>query len=427
MKHRLSAIVLAQILALGGAAHAQTSASINQTGQDNTAYAEQSANSGGSIAATIVQSGTGNHAGSPDGATVSLTAGGILQTGNRGNTTAEVRQTGNNNLGMVVQEGVTGKYARLTQTGNSNTGSIAQQGGSNGGAALTQVGDDHRAAVRVVSANPRFESIGFTGVVEVTQFHRGNRAEVLHTGVGKTTLVQAGINNTAKLDSPTNLVRGLTVEQYGRDNTVSASTIGSVRQYGATNNANLTGSSSGFQGPPEEYGARNLIEQNGTLNSASINQRASHGDIVASINQQGSSNVASIETSGRFGATTQIEQRGLANTASISQSAFQAGNISISQQGTGHRSTVQQRGFALEQASTAQTGGNNTAEIVQAGYLYNEALISQDGYRNRAVVAQGNSTVESYSNVAKIYQQGNDFQAAIGQVGTSNHAVIRQR
>lgn len=427
MKHQLSAIVLAHSIAmtLGGTALAQTSASINQAGQDNTAYAAQDGNSNGSMTATIVQSGIGNHAGNPDSAMVSQTAGGILQWGNRGNTTAEVRQTGNSNLGMVLQEGVNGKYARLTQIGRSNTGSIIEQGGSNGGGALTQIGDDHRAAVRIVSANPRFESDGYSGVVEVSQFNRGNRAEVLHTGVGKTVLVQAGNDNTAKLNSPTNLVTGLTVEQYGRDNTVSASTIGSVRQYGAANGAVLTGNPSGFQGPPEYYGAQNLIEQNGTFNRASINQQASHGSIVASIDQLGSANVASIQTGGRYGAKTLIEQRGNANTAGILQTAFQAGNISISQQGAGHRSTVEQRGFALEQASTAQTGGHNTASIVQTGYLYNEALISQDGYRNRAVVTQGN--FESYSNVARIHQQGNDFQAAIGQVGGSNHAAIRQR
>ena len=427
MKHKLSAIAFAYTLAMtmGGAALAQTSADISQTGQGNAAYAEQVSNSNGSTTASIVQSGNGNRAGNPDSSTVSDTAGGIWQKGNQGNTTAEVRQSGNSNLGMVSQEGVSGKYARVTQFGNNNTGTISQQGGIGGGAALLQTGQDQRAAITVLSGNPRFESEGNAGVVEVSQFSQGNRAEVVQRGVGKTTLVQAGSNNTARLDSPSSLARSLIVEQFGRDNTVSTVALGSVRQYGSGNSAMLLGGPGGFQGPSEFYAAQNSIEQSGNFNHASINQQASHGDIVASINQLGSSNTASISTSGRYGGKTQIDQRGNANSASIVQNNFEARNASITQSGTGNRSTVEQKGFAWDQARTVQTGDYNAAEIVQTAYLASEASIIQDGYRNRAVVTQ--SGRESYDNVARITQQGNDLQAAISQNGTSNRAAIRQR
>ena len=86
---------------------------------------------------------------------------------------------------------------------------------------------------------------------------------------------------------------------------------------------------------------------------------------------------------------------------------------------------MEQKGFAWDQARTVQTGDYNTAEIVQTAYLASEASIVQDGYRNRAVVTQSGS--ESYDNVARITQQGNDLQAAISQNGTSNRAAIRQR
>ena len=431
MKHKLSAIVLATTtlaMALSGAASAATSADITQTGQANTAYAEQVENAGANTAAVIVQSGNANRAGNPDSGTVSDTAGGIWQKGSQGNTTAEVRQSGNGNLGMVSQEGVTGKYARVVQFGNNNTGTISQQGGIGGGAALLQSGQDHRAVIKIMSGNPRFESEGNAGVVDVSQFSQGNRAEVVQRGVGKTTLVQAGANNTATLDSPSSLTKSVFVEQFGRDNTVSTATLGSVRQYGSGNSAMLLGSSAGYQGPSEFYSAQNSIEQAGNFNRASINQRAAHGNIVASINQLGSSNTASIETGGRYGAKTQIDQRGNANSASIVQSAFEARDISISQWGTGNRSTVEQKSFALDQAHTVQTGGYNTAQIDQKGYADNEATITQDGYRNRAVVAQGlQNGLETVSNVARITQQGSDLQAAIYQNGASNRAAIRQR
>ncbi|MDB5844489.1 MAG: hypothetical protein JWP79_1799 [Polaromonas sp.] len=425
MKHQLSAVVLAHTLAMsmGSTAFAQTSADISQTGQGNAAYAEQVENSGASIAAAIVQSGSNNRAGDPDSGTVSGAAGGIWQKGNHGNTTAEVRQAGNSNLGMVTQEGVTGKYARVTQLGSSNTGAIAQQGGSGGGAALTQTGDEHTASI-TLRANPRSNPIYNSGVVEVSQFSQGNQAQVVHRGPGKTTVVQAGSYNTAKLDSQASLVRNLAVEQYGRNNTVSANSLGSVRQYGAGNSAMLLGDPNTFRGSSELYGTQGDIVQMGNDNNATINQRGSAGDGVGSIDQLGSSNIASIATGGRYGGRTQIEQRGYANSASIMQGSFQAGNVSISQQGTGHASTVQQRGFGLEQASTLQVGGDNTADIVQEAN-YDDALISQEGYRNRAVVAQGG--YEGYANVARIYQQGNDFQAAIRQDGAGNRAVIRQR
>lgn len=425
MKHRLSAIVLTHTLAmtLGGAALAQTRADINQTGQGNAAYAEQVENSNASIAATIVQSGNNNRAGNPDSALVSLAEGGILQKGNFGNTTAEVRQTGNGNLGMVTQEGVTGKYARATQIGNGNTGAIVELGGTGGGAALTQIGDDHRASI-TLRANPRGSRINNSGMVDVNQFGQGNRAEVVETGVGTTTAVQAGINNTAKLDSPSSLVSNLAVEQYGRDNTVSANSLGSVLQYGAGNNAMLLGEPGNFRGPLELYGTRGDIVQMGNDNSASLNQRGSAGNGSGSIDQLGSSNIASIETGGRFEGRTRIEQRGYANSARIMQGSFEAGDVFISQQGSGHRSSIQQRGFGLEQASTVQVGGDHIADIVQEAN-YDDALISQDGYRNLAVVAQGG--IQGYANVARIYQQGNDFQAFIRQDGVSNRAAIRQR
>lgn len=427
MKHKLSAIAFAYTLAMtmGGAALAQTSADISQTGQGNAAYAEQVSNSNGSTTASIVQSGNGNRAGNPDSSTVSDTAGGIWQKGNQGNTTAEVRQSGNSNLGMVSQEGVSGKYARVTQFGNNNTGTISQQGGIGGGAALLQTGQDQRAVIKVMSGNPRFELEGNKGVVEVSQFSQGNRAEIVQRGIGKTTLVQAGANNTATLDRPSTLQGSVFVEQFGSDNTVSTATLGSVRQYGVGNSAVVVGSTSAFQNPSEFYTAENSIVQSGNFNRASISQYALAGDLVASINQLGSSNTASISTLGRYGGKTQIDQRGNANSASIVQSNFEARNASITQSGTGNRSTVEQKGFAWDQARTVQTGDYNTAEIVQTAYLASEASIVQDGYRNRAVVTQ--SGRESYDNVARITQQGNDLQAAISQNGTSNRAAIRQR
>ena len=427
MKHQLSAVVLASILAmsLSGAAFAQTSADINQKGQDNAAYAEQVENANGSVAATIVQSGNNNRAGNPDSSAVSPAAGGIWQKDSGGNTMAEIRQTGNSNLGMVMQEGVTGKYARVTQIGNSHTGTIAQQGGTGGGAELMQTGEGQSATITVKppSANPIYNS----GVVEVSQFSRGNQAEVVHAGPGKTKVVQAGDNNTARLDSVASLFSGLSVEQYGRDNTASATSLGAVRQYGDRNSAALLGFVRGFRGASSDYNIRGDITQMGSDNSARINQSSSVGGGFASINQAGSSNVASIETSGRYQGFTQIEQRGFANSASIMQLSFEAGNVSISQEGTGHRSTVQQKGFGGDQASTAQTGASNTAEIYQESF-YNEAMITQDGYRNRAVVAQGaENGFETSSNMARITQQGNNFQAAIYQNGIRNSAAIRQR
>lgn len=424
-KYKLSAIALAYTLAmgLGGTALAQTTADINQSGQDNAAYAEQAGNSNGNITASIVQSGNSNRAGHADSSTVSATAGGIWQQGNQGTTSARISQSGNGNLGMIIQEGVTSKYARVTQQGNGNTGTITQQGGIGGGATLLQNGDSHSAKIMLQPGNynPAFNA----GVVEVSQFSQGNRAEVVHMGRGKTTVVQVGVNNAARLESYANLFSGLTVGQYGNFNTVTASSLGSVQQYGDRNSASLLGFVQNYRGPSDDYSIRGTINQMGYDNSAYINQTSSAGGGFASIDQWGSRNAASIEVAGRYGARTQIGQRGADNSASIMQGSFESRDVSISQQGTGNRSTVRQTSFADDQASTVQNGDYNTAEIVQAAYLFNEASITQDGYRNRAVIAQNGR--ESSSNVARITQQGNDLQAVISQNGTSNRAAIRQR
>ena len=116
---------------------------------------------------------------------------------------------------------------------------------------------------------------------------------------------------------------------------------------------------------------------------------------------------------------------GYANSASIIQNGFAGGSASIEQKGAANTSTIYQTYFQSGQASTVQVGGDNMAAISQASV--DEAMIMQDGYRNQARLNQtGDGGTWTY-NVARIYQQGNDFQAAIRQDGGSNHAAIRQR
>ncbi|MDB5844488.1 MAG: hypothetical protein JWP79_1798 [Polaromonas sp.] len=419
MKHQLCAIAFTGTLAMipVGTALAQASADINQTGQDHTAYAEQVSNAGANIAATLVQSGNGNRAGDPDTGTVSLTAGGILQKENRGNTTAEVRQDGSDNLGMVTQEGVGEKYGRVSQTGVGHTGTIIEQGGTGGGAAITQVGVSNAAAVTLSSSG---------GVVEVVQSSQDNKAEVTQRSSGRTALRQDGAFNTAILDNQRR-VGDLAVEQAGSANFALATSLGSIVQTGTGNSAWLSGTND-LVINPVFYNTTGRINQQGMANNASISQRWSAGNGVASIDQLGNGHTASLTTLGRHGGIVQIRQQGNAHSASVDQASFTASNVYVDQQGTGQKATISQKAFQFGQSRTVQKGGFNVASIsnFQTG-SGDESSILQDGFRNQALVSQsGDLGIAGDINKATIQQQGSDFQAAIHQIGAANRAAIRQ-
>ena len=381
---------------------------------------EQISNADGSIAAVIVQSGSGNRAGNPDSRTVSVTTGGIWQKDNRGNTTAEVRQSGNGNIGMVAQEGVSSKYGRITQTGNSNIGTVVQQGGIGGGAALTQAGDDNRATITLQYMQDYRP--GNSGVVEVIQLDRSNRAEVQQVGSGRTALWQSGSYNKAILGNQLP-VGDLVVEQAGTGNFARATSPGSIAQFGIGNTAVVLGDDS-LVINPLGYATRGLVNQQGSANVAIIDQSKSAGDGLAGIDQLGSKNTASITTGGRYSTgKLQIGQQGYANSASITDFSFSGGAASIEQNGVSQQSSIFQTGWQTGQASTVQTGGDNVASIYQDSS--DEAQILQDGYRNRARINQSSGGSWTY-NVANIRQQGNDSQARIQQTGMGNRAGIRQ-
>ena len=426
MKYKLSAIVVASTLAmaLSGAAFAATSADITQTGQGHAAFIDQAGNANDNVSASIVQSGSGNRAGNPDTLNAAPDAGGILQTNNRGKTRAEIIQSGTTNLGAVVQENVNGKYASVKQTGTSNLGSIIQQDGTGGGATLTQNGQNHASAITMTGL-VRGDTRGNSGTVEVSQFDRGNRAEVLQVGRGHASVKQNGNYNKATLKS-TSLVGDMDVVQNGTNNVARATVPGSIQQIGNDNTAMLLGDSNSLVIDPLGYRARGEIVQWGQSNNASIDAQYSAGSGLARIEQIGSYNTASIKGGGRFAPTlSNIQQLGYANQANIVQNNFQAGSASIVQKGVAQKSSIVQTSFGGSAAQTAQTGTDNVALITQASND-NEASILQSGNRNQAQVTQ--SQIEGAgANMARIQQQGNDLQASITQNGRDNRAAIRQR
>lgn len=420
MKHPLSAIVLAHGLAitLGGTAFAQTTADIQQTGHGNAAYAEQANNAGDNVAANIVQSGYGNRAGNPDSGSVSLSAGGILQSNNRGHTTAQIRQEGNGNLGMVTQEGVTGKFERVSQSGYNQTGTLIEQGGSGGGAAIAQYGIGNAAAVTLT---------GNDGVVDVIQSSQSNKAEVTHASSGKTSLQQSGAYNTATVDNQ-HANGNLKVEQTGSSNFANATSPGLIVQTGRGNSASLSGTDN-LVINPVFYNTQGYINQYGIANSASISQKWSAGNGVASIDQFGTANTASLTTLGRHGGIVKIKQNGNDHIASVDQGAFTASNVSVDQEGTGHKANISQRAHQFGLNHTEQKGAFNVATVTNfATGSGDESIVLQDGLRNQALISQTSAAgFMGDANKATIQQQGNDFQATIYQAGAANRAAIRQR
>jgi hypothetical protein len=223
------------------------------------------------------------------------------------------------------------------------------------------------------------------------------------------TIVQTGNNNSANATQATNNNRTV-MSQTGNSNTAAHN------QYGSTGNnaeSNQNGNSNNSQ-----------IVQNGARNDTLVNQSGvSH---VSDVRQLGG--VAGTAGSGNFARVTQsdgpdavdnliatLQQRGNSNSATISQSGRRiSGNVTVTQGGTVD---------AAGAGTGTQSGSSNNASVTTAGA--NETVnISQVGAGGAGQdVVNGNSATVSMNNRALAAASFNFNTANITQRSSGNSAT----
>jgi hypothetical protein len=310
MKATLSAIALGAMLA--SACHvvfAGPTATTTQQGTGNTAYTEQRlVDPTSATTATIIQVGNNNHAGDPDAQTPGIhqrnitgfsdaitmihqhgeeNAGSIMQNGTSFPVSAEIRQEGNNNAGVITQKIVTYSDALLRQTGTDNVATIEQSNVADLGIKAIQNGSDN-----VLSFRQR-DSMNGTATVRQTGADNSVTVDQIHLlGSGGTAIEQIGSLNTVT-------------------STLKDDAIDSILQIGTGNTA-ATNQSRGINSSD--------IAQRGTNNLATVTQGAGANDSL--IRQIGNDNVASVLQSNLANVnnnTADIRQVGNGFVASITQ------------------------------------------------------------------------------------------------------------
>lgn len=393
------------------AALANGPAPSQMTGSDNIRHIEQNTSrgdvatasqNGSFLEATIIQQSTSQ----PTGGGTSASSG--LE--------ARINQTGNRSKASIKQVGLD-SFARIHQHGNDHRAVIEQLSGGND-AGIHQEGTNHRAKVTQQNGSANAVGIEQRGIntdtsdpsasdasgAFVTQDGTANRVELLEQDGDK---LRAEITQRGDWNS----IQRIT--QEGSESTVTITQAGSGG--GPLYNNQVLASSQ--RGRFLEA----TVNQNGTSNTASFEQRANGADrvrqgaVVTSITQEGALNTAHAKQTGDHltNATTTITQKGSSNTAETFQHA--AGTITVTQEGNSNKAKATQ--YAMSAGSTIEItqgsdGSGNIAEawqdapsatmkITQSG-LNNETYASQSatasgstvdftqsGERNKAYIVQG--------------------------------------
>jgi hypothetical protein len=288
----------------------------------------------------------------------------ISQTGEFGESTADVTQSGSDN------------DTSITQQGQFNTAYVEQIGVS-GGITITQ-----GASSDTVLAN-------------VLQSGSGNSVSITQADLGEGT-VEGAMAFVTQTNGDGN---SATINQAGDFSIVRISQLN-----GGGDTAIVT-ASAGASGDVNSFV---LVDQIGTSvvsnNSATITQYSDSLGASASLWQYGSGNIATIDQDGSSGNSVSSVQ------GSIEGDGIQSHNASL---------TVSQNGDTLY-AETAQFGSDNSILLNQSG-TGSTAYLTQDGSGNVMDVTQADD-----SQYADLYQSGNGNSITLAQTGGNNFADLSQ-
>ncbi|HWW69038.1 MAG TPA: hypothetical protein VN089_03790 [Duganella sp.] len=313
MKTIFSAAGLAASLILGLPGMAQTTATMTQTGANNSASIEQEGTR--ERLAVITQIGNDNIAGGEG------KEGGIVQRNSR--VLAFITQRGSHNVAGVVQDNIAPHgEASIDQLGSDNvalvreqsaftTGTEVRQEGTRNVALLSQLYGDIGMRARQTGADNTItinqEQASYGGPL-VEQDGVGNSATVTlyNNGHAGSNLAQTGTLNEANITQENSQFnRGMGIVQNGNGNRANAASSGVgnmslITQTGDGNAASLRGVVSTSE---------SIILQTGNLNSATISQNAVYpggprSDNIARITQAGDGFVADIAQAGSGNAGT---------------------------------------------------------------------------------------------------------------------------
>ncbi len=324
-------------LVVAGPAFAQSTSTVNQTGNGNSAGVTQT----GDNLSEIDQVGDGNSAtadqsGSSNESDIDQTA--------TGSNIASVSQAGEDSFADVIQDGASnGSNASISQgagTSAATTGEVTQTSAVNSTGIINQ--DNGAASFAAIQQGDTPQFGGTVATAEnasstITQSGSANIALTVQGGVGQTSFI----------------------EQTGLD---------------GMNDATV------FQGTSNGDGNNTFIQQLGTSDSISVLQNSDGNTAFVVQIGTGMGNVGSIEQGtfvGGGGNSAAILQEGAGNESTITQNVLAAGGGNtaeneqigdgatsiISQEGMGNMADVNQ--FGAHTSTVTQTGDGNTANVTQ--------------------------------------------------------------
>jgi hypothetical protein len=401
----------ASVLAVAGAANAQTSTNtseISQTGTNNRLAIDNARAGNDQNQSVAIQNGFDNSAT-------------VIQIGDFNS--SQVQQIGDANLILHTEEGDF-QQAESYQQGDRTFSAIRQRGQSNS-ATVDQVGDRNASTISqgVEATADRDYSFSefFDPAVAATRLGNNNRARVSQVGDDLFTVVRQRAAAGSSAAASNNVAR---VEQRGQGSSAtvlqeSRGNSASIFQFDGGNSAALQNVTS--------------VEQRSTAATASSNPLSGN---VANVAVGGQSNSTTLTQNGRNNDSRVSQGLGTLNIVQITQIGSDGTNrVAVGQYGTRNATAIAQDSVSATANVWQQPGpassrsSNNSAEIQQgtgttgsasfsAGFFGNTAPSGNQTRNLTASIVQGNGSGPASWNVAQVRQDGIDLAANVQQAGT---------
>ena len=330
-----------------------------------------------------------------------------------------------NNNSTVTQTG-SGAQATVTQDGANDQSTVSQSLG--GTVTVDQTGDTGSTSTVTTLADDNAPD----STVKVTQSDDGSSSEA--TGQANTSSV---IQDNVNLGSSVNVTQTHNAAGEGKNNSV-------VLQGRNASNGDVTVSQEGgendsFYSSRDSTDNDAFITQTGVRNSSNVVQNFQNGGALATVNQTntagGATNNADIsQTSTGYappppdefalGADASITQDGEGNNSSITQTGFanipaEANEAINAQFGDDNNSSINQTGV-IGYANVLQTGNENDSTVSQSG-AGSSATVTQNQDNSRSVVTQNSGATATVSQT-----RTQELFPLLRNGGSSNNSEILQ-
>jgi hypothetical protein len=186
----------------------------------------------------------------------------------------------------------------------------------------------------------------------------------------------------------------------------------------------------GFAGAAIADTNTGTINQNGSSNSATIDQTVNVTYATSSINQNGNGNSAASSQSNTYGypwvVNSSIDQGGNSNNASVWQDGSWIVTATVQQYGNGNGATISQTNYSGRSTAWVYQGGDgNSGSVTQNNAIDTSGTVWQYGGSSSST---GNVyQYAAFSSYALIDQFNvHQANAGIDQTGTNNNAQVHQ-